>query len=211
MTRKQTAQPDDVNTAFPASEATPGQAVSRQAREQFLGDRKKYPWWDDYLALRLEGWDWRKASYIAWASSKIQGRKPTNQEDLAIKVLGLRSDRTLRKWREKNPEIDERVATLQIEPLMKHRRDVIETLIDRAESHSEKFAYQYQKILLTMTGDLGKDKKGKEQSAAGELNSSPNNFTHLNDEEFEKALSILLVAQGLDHVSNEPNDPSDQD
>ena len=109
-------------------------------------------WRDEYLVLRTEGWDWRKAAYIAWASSPAKERWPANQELLASNVLGLKSDRTIRKWRENDATIDDRVALMQIEPMMKHRRDVIEALVRVAMVPHPK-AHQDRKLFLEMTGD----------------------------------------------------------
>lgn len=143
---------DDVSTAFPASESAPGQSESRNAYQAFVGDEIHPVWWDDYLALRNEGWDWRKAAYIAWASSAVILRWPKTQGELATRVLGLRSDRTIQKWRSDDPSIDERVAKLQVEPLLRHRRDVIEALITSAMSPDPK-SHPDRKMFLELTGD----------------------------------------------------------
>ncbi len=144
---------DDESTAFPASPATPGQAESRSAHAVFETMVKDAAvWLDDYYQLRSEGWDWRKAAYIAWASSLATDRWPKTQKDLASNVLGLKSDRTIQKWREDDRGIDDRVAKLQIEPLMRHRRDVIEALISVASSHDPKAASD-RRVFLEMVGD----------------------------------------------------------
>jgi hypothetical protein len=143
---------DDEVTAFPASDKTPGQAESRNAYQAFVEENIHPQWWDEYLALRSEGWDWRKAAYIAWASSVVMLRWPKTQAELASKVLGLRSDRTIQKWRADDPSIDERVAKLQVEPLLRHRRDVIEALVTSAMSPDPK-SHPDRKMFLEMTGD----------------------------------------------------------
>lgn len=143
---------DDESTAFPASEKTPGQAESRNAYQSFIEDETHPVWWDDYLALRSEGWDWRKSAYIAWASSAVILRWPKTQGELATQVLGLRSDRTIQKWRADDPRIDERVAKLQVEPLLRHRRDVIEALVTSAMSPDPK-SHPDRKMFLELTGD----------------------------------------------------------
>ncbi len=179
--------------AFPASHATPGQADSRAAREAFLEKRQVCPWWADYLELRVEGWDWRKAAYIAWASSPGLDRWPENQEELA-KLLGLKSDRVLRKWREKDKTIDERVATMQLEPLLKHKRDVVNNLVVRAASADEKMGFQYMKIFLTLTGDLGTGTGRKSgERATGSAAGGPGGTT-LTDAELEQQIRNLQSA-----------------
>jgi hypothetical protein len=83
--------------------------ISQDAREEFeqaIDDRPECaPLREPFLDLIEQGWDWRKALYIAWAQLPLAVRWPTTQEELAV-LMGLRSSRTIRKWREKNPGID---------------------------------------------------------------------------------------------------------
>ena len=139
---------------FPASEKTPGQAESRAAFELLRRDERvlQAPWWEDYHRLRAEGWDWRKAVYIAWAASPVRTRWPRNQEELATECLGLLSDRTIRKWRQNEPAMLERIVLMQAEPLMAHRRDVIDALVTVASDPIPQ-AHQDRKLFLEMTGD----------------------------------------------------------
>jgi len=58
----------------------------------------------------------------------------------------------LRKWREDDPAIDERVARLQVAPLFQHRRDVIEALVAVSKQHHH-LAHSDRKLFLEMTGD----------------------------------------------------------
>jgi hypothetical protein len=143
---------EDEQTAFPASETVPGQPESRSARARFLESKQDCPWFEEYEILRAEGWTWRLAAYIAWASSPVQGRWPRNLEELATQVLGMRSERSIRNWRKKRPEIDERVGRLQVEPLFRHRADVISALVEVASMPDPK-AHQDRKLFLEMTGD----------------------------------------------------------
>lgn len=182
---------DDENTAFPASEATPGQAESRQARRAFLEKSKGCSWLQEYLQLRLEGWDWRKAAYIAWAASPVKGRWPDNQQKLAEEILGLHSDRTIRTWREKNPEMDERVARLQVEPLMLHRRDVVMALIDSAKKIGKSGAPD-RRTYFTITGDLKAGKGGQENDRKGRSSDSP--YAEMSGEELELVIRNLQAA-----------------
>lgn len=183
---------DDEKTAFPASEATPGQAESRQARQAFLEKSGDCPWLQDYLELRLEGWDWRKAAYIAWASSPMADRWPENQQKLAVEILGLKSDRTIRTWREKDQSIDERVARLQIEPLMQHRRDVIMALIDSSKIIGKNGASD-RRTYLTLTKDL---KPGKANDNDRDGKHSPSPFANMDDDELEHVIHNLRAAAG---------------
>lgn len=123
-------------------------AESRQAFE--ILDANEVSWADEYFALRAEGWPWRVACYIAWASTPRQGRWPETLAGLAS-VLGLKSTRSIRRWREKNPEIDARVATLVARPLLEARADVLEALVDVATTPEAK-CHPDRKLFLEMTG-----------------------------------------------------------
>jgi hypothetical protein len=198
---------DDENTAFPATEATPGQAESRMARKRFMAlaeakdkdGRPACPWMEDYFSLRAEGWDWRRAAYIAWAASPMDGRWPANQQKLALEVLGLKSDRTIRTWREKDPKIDERVARLQVEPLMQHRRDVITALISSAKMLGREGTAD-RKTYLTLTGDLNPKKKAGEQEAAGQPTSQ---YEGMSEEELKQVIRNLQSALDEDDDADE--------
>lgn len=112
-------QQDDPKTAFPASVGTPGQRASRRAYAELESKRAEYGWWDGYLSLRREGWDWRKAAYIAWEACPPEARWPKTQVDLATRVLGLKDTSTIRHWKGKQPEIEKRIETLAVEMLGK--------------------------------------------------------------------------------------------
>lgn len=79
------------------------------AREAFEGLLESEPGCkalvEPYLDLLSQGWTWRKALYIAWAKLPVRGRWPRTMEELAG-VMGLRSSRAIRGWRQKNPGID---------------------------------------------------------------------------------------------------------
>jgi hypothetical protein len=105
---------DDPATAFPAPPATPGQKASRDAYAILEEKRQQYGWWDGYLTLREEKWDWRKAAYIAWEACPPEARWPRTQLDLATMVLGLKDTSTIRHWKAKQPEIEKRVETLRV-------------------------------------------------------------------------------------------------
>lgn len=214
---------DDESTAFPASELTPGQPESRAAYALFrewvgaihtedskvtelpkvLLDHRPGSaildeppaWLPDYDALRAEGWKWRQAAFIAWAASPTTNRWPANQVELAKCVLGLRSDRTIRKWREKDPRIDERIGKLQVEPLFAHRRDVIDALIAVAKDHDPK-AHPDRRMFLEMTGDY----KPKGQIALTNPDGGPvqledvTDYSDLDDEQLDRAIDNLEAA-----------------
>lgn len=218
-----TSSDDNEETAFPASEMTPGQAESRSAFARFRewvqavqtqdGKSTELPrmmapqragvsilegkpdWLSDYLALRAEGWTWRKAAFIAWASSPTRGRWPESQEELARLVLGLRSDRTIRKWRETDSTVQECIERMKIEPLLIHRRDVLDALV-RVASDPDPKAHPDRRMFLEITGDY----KPKGQVALTNPSGGPlqleqvNEFTDLDDEQLEHVISNLQTA-----------------
>lgn len=195
---------DDLTTAFPAGETTPGQADSRLARSAFLARLQEFGWWRDYMALRAEGWDWRKAAYIAWAASPAKGRNPATQEELATQVLGMRSDRTIRNWRKKDETIDKRVSSLLVEPMLEFRADVIDALKISASDPNPKSASDRRTFfqLVGMLGGRGDGgEKGKTAATQPEAqHDSP--FANLTDEE------LLRVVRNLDAAADrdEPDD-----
>lgn len=71
-----------------------------------LGHKIAPPWLEQYVYLLAGGWDWKVAVYIAWKAAPKGHRWPKTQEELAVKVLGLTSDRQISVWRSKNPAID---------------------------------------------------------------------------------------------------------
>lgn len=131
---------------FPATEGTPGQVESRASYARLEEMARKIPWWEEYLQLRFEGWDWRKAAYMAWAVMPSNRRWPETQEALAKEVLGLKSDRTIRKWLEKQPEMRLRIEQLKVGMLGAHLSDVIEAWVTVAKmpdpsAHKDRITY----------------------------------------------------------------------
>jgi hypothetical protein len=123
-----------------------------QARKIFEASEGSLDWMDDYWALRAEGWDWRHAVYIVWASLPTHQRQPPTQQELATQILGLSSDRQIRKWKDKNPAIEVRVRKLQRSALMKARADVMDALVQAASNPSPR-ASTDRKLYFEMTGD----------------------------------------------------------
>lgn len=159
---------DDPNTAFPASENVPGQAQSRTAYQRFKRDYlDNAPWADAYLALRSDGWNWRQAAYIAWASIPSNRRLPKTQKELAH-ILGINNTRTIRKWRERYPEIDQLIEDATMAILGDALGDVISAWVDVAKqpdpsAHRDRITYlEHMKIYqpkagLELTGKDGAD------------------------------------------------------
>ncbi|MBN1535210.1 MAG: hypothetical protein JW908_00655 [Anaerolineales bacterium] len=150
---------DDPSTAFPASENTPGQAQSRASYKKLekLNQSVRltspdgtpingFPWWEMYLELRAKGWPWRKAAFIAWSCIPTYLRIPKTQKELATQVLGMRSDRIVRKWREKYPEIEKEIETCMMQPLRDQLPDVLAAWVGVASSfdpraHRDRITY----------------------------------------------------------------------
>lgn len=109
-------------------------------------------WRNIYKILREAGWPWRKAVFIAWCASPRKDRWPKTQEELATQVLGLTSDRVFTQWRQKEPQIDDAIATMQAAPLWAHRADVLNALVDSA-ANSDHRSNPDRKLFLEMTGD----------------------------------------------------------
>jgi hypothetical protein len=112
----------------------------------------KVSWFEDYARLLENGWPWRVAAYMAWASCPKVGRWPETLEKLATEVLGLASPRQIYNWRGKYKEIDTMVGMLQSAPLWEHRRDVIAALVQMAALPDYK-SFNDRKLFLEMTRD----------------------------------------------------------
>jgi hypothetical protein len=113
-------------------ERTEAQLRAEEARRTFEARYGEQAWMEDYWELLAEGWDWRKAVYIVWASLPREQRVPGTQLELARKVLGLTSDRRIREWKASNPALEQRVKGLTISALEKARADIIAALIESA-------------------------------------------------------------------------------
>lgn len=162
----------DDESLYHGPESAPGQKRSREAYRELAAARSKYVWWEDYAELIGRGWTWQEAAYIAWAASPTKDRDPATQEELATKVLGLKSDRSIRTWRKKRGvEIDEEIAWMQSAPFLKRRRDVIEVTVESALVPGRE-GLGDRRLYFEMSGDLGrnkgKDKGEGESQAAGE-------------------------------------------
>lgn len=109
-------------------------------------------WFEDYLLLIGQGWPWRVAAYMAWASSPRIGRQPETLKDLAEKVLGLTSPRVISNWRRKYPSIETIVSMMQSRALWDHRSDVLKALAEMAAQPDYK-SFNDRKLFLEMIGD----------------------------------------------------------
>lgn len=133
--------------AAPQDVYDPSHAAELALFEQMLGD---LPWADTYSALLEEGWEWRKAAYIAWASLPATTRQPQNLADFAA-IIGLRGSKTIRAWRMKNKAIDLQVQKLSLTNLLDSAPAVVEALVESASSPNYKSAPD-RKLFFEMTG-----------------------------------------------------------
>lgn len=117
-----------------------------------LGNSESLPeWYEEYLKMTQKGWPWRVAAYIAWASMPKQQRKPKTQIEFATNVLGLSTDRQIIKWKVR-PAVMEMISKLQVAPMLQHRADVFEALIQSATDPDYK-SHADRKLYLEITGD----------------------------------------------------------
>jgi hypothetical protein len=196
-TKRTTKKKTDAATAFRAPVQAPGQTKSREAFAVFEKQHESAGWWADYTHLRNEGYTWRIAAYIAWASSPLQHRWPATLKELAVTVLGLKSDKVIYKWRKVNPEIDTRVEAFRAEPLLRYRQDVLYALIDVASTH-DPGSHPDRKLYLEMTGDYkprqAMELTGAEGGPVKTLNMG--DVAGLTDDELDRFIANLQTIAG---------------
>ena len=108
-------------------------------------------WMDLYKRLIEGGWKWRVAVYIAWASQPKKYRWPETQEELAVKCLGLTSDRAIATWRKKNDTIDETISMLQGSIIFDALPDALNAMVEVATEADYK-GHADRKLMFEMGG-----------------------------------------------------------
>jgi len=163
--------------------------ISAAARQQLeVGAAGTLPeWHGEYLMLIEQGWPWRVATYIAWASSPIIGRKPKTLKELAETVLGLNSPRVISNWRRKYPNIDTVISHMQAKALWEFRSDTFKALVDVATTPDYK-AHNDRKLFFEMTGDYVR----KSQLHLGEL---AKDLSELSDAELDQLIGSADPAE----------------
>jgi len=158
----------DELTGFTAAVLAPGQQESRSAKAALdawlagLDAGARPEWeavWQELMAERVVDergrprprWDWRKALYIAWCVLPADRRRPATVHELATQRLGLRDTATIRHWRAKDPEIDERIASLPRRLLLGHVATVLDALVTVAKEPDPR-SFQDRRLFLEMTG-----------------------------------------------------------
>lgn len=128
------------------------QIQSQRARAIFEAQEGAQPWMEDYWALLDEGWPWRQAVYMLWASLPADKRFPRTQGELATDILGLTSDRAIRDWKNSNPAIEIRIHKLATSVIAKRRSAVLHALAESASKPSYR-NYNDRRLFLEITGD----------------------------------------------------------
>jgi hypothetical protein len=114
------------------------------------GEVERAPrWMELYQRLREQGWDWRVAVYIAWSAQPKKYRWPETQNDLALKCLGLTSDRAVATWRKKNPTIDETISMMQGSIIFDALPDAMQAMVEVATTANYK-GHQDRKLMFEM-------------------------------------------------------------
>ncbi len=116
-----------------------------------------------YNLLLNEGWSKRQALYMAWKAHPKELRTkcglPETQRELFTQTFRLKSDNTVRQWRQKwngsdedHPHMEDRIESLVKEsPLGNYRAGVLYALAESAIKIGQNF--QDRKLFLEMTGD----------------------------------------------------------
>ena len=124
---------------------------------------KQPSWYEEYRQLVEAGWHWRIAAFVAWSATPRKLRWPTTQEKLAVEVLGLCSERQFCKWRRKIPVINDLICAIRLTPMLEHRADVIQALIESAVVPEPK-NFKDRKLFLEITGDYAYGGNGSKES-----------------------------------------------
>jgi len=151
-----------------------------------LGEREVVPrWMELYKRLVEVGWKWRVAVYIAWAAQPKKYRQPETQEELAIKCLGLTSDRAIATWRKKNQSIDETIAVLQGSIIFDGLPDALNAMVEVATDSNYK-GHQDRKLMFEMAGIYTPSSKITAEMAKKLVNANPDDFEEQSDEELRR-------------------------
>jgi hypothetical protein len=130
------------------------QRISSDAREEWEHNApeqdKCRALYGAYLDLSAAGWPWRQAMYIAWARMSARGRWPETLDELA-NLMGLRSPRTVRTWRHKNPEIDRQVREFVVRGVADRSAEVLEAAFASATGEGYR-GFNDRRMLLEIGG-----------------------------------------------------------
>jgi len=102
-------------TPLSMAEIKEREMAARFALKEKLDEGEIPSWAEKYHELLNSNIPWKIAAFIAWSVVIKTHRWPATQEELAIEVLGLNSDRRITEWRRKYPYIDQMIADLQVQ------------------------------------------------------------------------------------------------
>jgi hypothetical protein len=160
-------------------------------------------WMDLYKRLVEGGWKWRVAVYIAWASQPKKYRWPLTQEELAVKCLGLTSDRAIATWRKKNPTIDETISMLQGSIIFDALPDALNAMVEVA-TESDYKGHADRKLMFEMAQIYTPSSKITAEIAK-KLGKGVNDVNDLSDDELrEIAASANYVLEHRDTPDASP-------
>lgn len=165
---------DEIEPGFLLPENVPGQSQSRIGKKEFEAflesplfpadipeeDREKYlssihdmadAYWKQLeFGENNEKWDWRKNAFIAWSCVPKSRRWPKTINKFA-EMVNIRNTSSIRKWRAKDPEIDERISLLPKMLLRKHVVDVFDAMVQVASDPIPQ-ATAERKLFLEIAG-----------------------------------------------------------
>lgn len=147
-------------------------------------------WGDIYLSLLEEGWEWRKAAYIAWASLPALQRHPPTLKEFAS-LIGLRGTSAILNWRNKNKAIDLTVAKLSQQLVMEAAPDIVQALLDSASNPNYKHAPD-RRVALEMAGLY----TPRSKIALGQDGASDTDETELSTEELRRLAAMGEAGKG---------------
>lgn len=107
----------DIAPLSPA-EVRERELAARQVLGEMVEGDDAPDWAERYQELMLSNVPWKVAAFVAWSTIPKYRRWPKTQEELAVQVLGLTSDRRITEWRRKYPSIDQMIASLQTAALL---------------------------------------------------------------------------------------------
>jgi hypothetical protein len=177
---------DEVEDDAQERQITPEQArkISEAAQKALnhwgAQSEEKPEWFEDYMMLIEQGWPWRVAAYMAWASVPRSGRQPQFLKDLAEKYLGLTSPRVINNWRRKYPSIDTIVSMMASKAIYEHRSDFYKALAEVASQPDYK-SFNHLKLALELLGDYTPKSRLQVSGTVKDL-------SELSDEELDRLM-----------------------
>lgn len=169
-----------------------------------IGEREVAPrWMDLYKRLVELGWKWRVAVYIAWAAQPKKYRWPETQEELAIRCLGLTSDRAIATWRKKTEAIDQTISILQGAIIFDGLPDALNAMVEVA-SESDYKGHADRKLMFEMAGIYTPSSKITAEMAKKLINSNADDLEGLSDEDLRRIENLAHTArENKEHKENE--------